>query len=73
MEIPFAKLQGAGNAYIAIDGRDLDCDWSVLARRMTHPNFGVGSDGLAIVERSDVAPARMHICERASGFGPPQV
>jgi len=61
MEISFAKLQGAGNGYIAIDGRELDCDWPTLARRMTDPHFGVGSDGLAIVERSEVAPVRMRI------------
>ncbi len=61
MEIPFAKLQGAGNGYIAIDGRSLSCDWAALAPRMTDPQLGIGSDGLAIVERSDCAPIRMRI------------
>ncbi len=61
MEIPFAKLQGAGNGYIAIDGRGLDCDWSALAPKMTDPHFGIGSDGLAILEDSDRAPVRMRI------------
>lgn len=61
MEIPFAKLEAAGNGYIALDGRDLDCDWSLLARRMTDPHFGVGSDGLVVVARSSVAPVRMRI------------
>jgi diaminopimelate epimerase len=61
MEIPFAKLQAAGNGYIVIDGRDLDCDWCALAPQITHPNFGIGSDGLAIVEPSEVAAVRMRI------------
>lgn len=61
MELPFAKLQGAGNGYIAIDGRDVSHDWPALARVMTDSHFGVGSDGLLVVESSDVAHLRMRI------------
>lgn len=61
MDIPFAKLQGAGNGYIAIDARDLDLDWSRIAPQLTHPHFGVGSDGLALLLHSEHAPVRMRI------------
>lgn len=55
------KLQGAGNGYVAVDGRDLALDWPVLARRICDPHFGVGSDGLAVAQHSEVAPIRMRI------------
>jgi diaminopimelate epimerase len=64
--VPFAKLQGAGNGYIAIDGRELEqrwpaVDWSQLARQITDPNFGVGSDGVAVVATSKTASIWMRI------------
>jgi len=59
--IPFAKLQGAGNGYVVVDGRGRDLDGPALARRICDPHFGVGSDGLAIVAESSVAPVRMRI------------
>lgn len=59
--IPFAKLQGAGNGYVVVDGRGLDMDWPTLARRICDAHFGVGSDGLAVIASSRVAPVRMRI------------
>jgi diaminopimelate epimerase len=59
--IPFAKLQGAGNGYVVVDARGRDADWSALARHICDPHLGVGSDGLALVADSDVAPVRMRI------------
>lgn len=61
MALPFAKLQAAGNVYLAVDGRGLDRDWGVLAREMGDPNFGVGSDGLVVVQASNCAALRMRI------------
>jgi diaminopimelate epimerase len=60
-EIEFAKLQGAGNGYIVMDGRGLELDWPGVARSVCHPHFGVGSDGLALAATSEVAPVRMRI------------
>lgn len=59
--IPFAKLQAAGNGYIAIDGRGSRADWGALARAMTDPHLAIGSDGLLIVEDSHRAQIRMRI------------
>ncbi len=57
MTTPFAKLQGAGNDYIAIDGRGIDRDWGKLSLEMSKPAFGVGSDGIVLVQepQSDAA------------------
>lgn len=59
--IPFAKLQGAGNGYVVVDGRGREIDWPAFARRICDPHFGVGSDGLAVVADSERAPIGMRI------------
>ena len=59
MDIKFTKLQGAGNDYIAIDGRNFDHDWGQLSLEMSKPAFGVGSDGIVVVKNSDIAQIRM--------------
>ena len=61
MALEFAKLQGAGNDYIAIDGRGVDRDWGALSKEMSRLAFGVGSDGIVVVQDSDVAQTRMRI------------
>lgn len=61
MGLPFAKLQGAGNDYIAIDGRGIDRDWGALSAAMSKPAFGVGSDGIVLVQESEVAQVRMRV------------
>ena len=59
--LPFVKLQGAGNDYIAIDGREANYDWNQLSLDMSKPAFGVGSDGIVVVFESDKADIRMRI------------
>ncbi len=61
MALPFAKLHGAGNDYIAIDGRDENRDWGELSRVMSELHFGAGSDGIVVVLPSDRAQVRMRI------------
>ncbi|MCH7734856.1 MAG: diaminopimelate epimerase [Chloroflexi bacterium] len=61
MALPFAKLHGAGNDYIAIDGRDENRDWGELSRAMSELHFGAGSDGIVVVLPSDRAQVRMRI------------
>ncbi len=57
----FTKLQGAGNDYIYVDGRDADRDWPGLAARISDRHFGVGADGLIVVAPSDKAAVRMRM------------
>jgi len=61
MTLEFAKLHGAGNDYIAIDGRDIDRDWGALSKEMSRLAFGVGSDGIVLVQHSDIAQIRMRV------------
>ena len=61
MPISFTKLQGAGNGYIVVDGRESSRDWPSLAISMSDGVFGVGSDGLLVVQRSASAQARMRV------------
>lgn len=61
MSVEFAKLHGAGNDYIAIDGRGIDRDWGALSKEMSLLAFGVGSDGIVLVQDSEVAQIRMRV------------
>ncbi len=61
MTVEFAKLHGAGNDYIAIDGRGIDRDWGSLSKEMSLLAFGVGSDGIVLVQDSEVAQIRMRV------------
>ena len=61
MPLPFAKLQGAGNDYIAIDGRGFERDWGALSVAMSRQRFGVGSDGIVVVQESGNAQVRMRV------------
>lgn len=47
MRLPFTKLHGLGNDFIAVDGRDpaLIID-AVVARRLCDRHLGIGADGL---------------------------
>ena len=61
MGIPFVKLQGAGNDYIAIDGRNIEADWLNLSKVMSRSAFGVGSDGIVLLEDSQTAQVKLRI------------
>lgn len=55
-------MHGAGNDYIYIDAtREVPSDLSSLARDVSDYHFGIGSDGLVAVMRSDVADFRMRM------------
>ena len=61
--IRIVKMHGAGNDYVYADtfGGPLAVDLPSLARRVSHRRFGVGGDGLIVIEPSDVADARMRM------------
>jgi diaminopimelate epimerase len=61
MPLAFAKLEAAGNGYVAVDGRGGERDWSELARRIAAPHFGVGSHGLVVALPSERAAVRMRV------------
>ena len=58
--IKFTKMHGLGNDYVYIDAINQEIeDRSELARFVSNRNFGVGSDGLILIERSEVADFKM--------------
>lgn len=57
----FTKMHGAGNDYVFVDGTSISADWPELARRVSDRHFGVGSDGLIVAARSDVADIKMRM------------
>ena len=62
MELPFVKMQGAGNDYVYIDGFDHPVDDPErLAPILSDRQFGVGGDGLVLILPSQVADARMRM------------
>lgn len=58
----FAKMQGAGNDYVYINGFEETVeDPARLAISISDRNFGVGGDGLILILPSKVADVRMRI------------
>lgn len=64
MQIPFTKMQAAGNDYIMIDGfkhGELLQYAEDLARKMSDRHFGVGGDGVIFAMPSEKADGMMRI------------
>jgi diaminopimelate epimerase len=59
----FTKMHGAGNDYVYVNAfqEKLPPDVPALARQMADRHFGVGGDGLILIEPSDQADARMRM------------
>lgn len=57
--IPFAKMQGAGNDYVYINGfKTKVASPGALAKKISDRHFGIGSDGLVLIlpsEQADIA------------------
>jgi diaminopimelate epimerase len=54
MLVHFSKYHGTGNDFVIIDGRELDTTLldQNLIHRICHRRFGVGADGLILLEKS---------------------
>ncbi|PLX85466.1 MAG: diaminopimelate epimerase [Desulfuromonas sp.] len=58
----FAKMHGAGNDYVYVDGfQETVRDPAALSRKVSDRHFGIGSDGLVLILPSSVADLRMRI------------
>ncbi len=63
-ELNFTKMVASGNDFVIIDVRSQKSDvrnLRDLARKICDRKFGVGSDGLLVLEKSDVADVKMRI------------
>ena len=57
----FSKLQATGNDFILVDARTMEGEWSRLAQAMCDRHFGVGADGLILVQDSTIADLKMRL------------
>jgi len=62
-ELSFTKMEGTGNDFFLINNHrgGLKHDWQALARRYCHRRFGIGADGLIVLEPSQEADFTMRI------------
>jgi len=59
--IPFWKMSGSGNDFVLVDNRRpiIRGGYSAWARRLCHRQFGVGADGLLLLEPDKKEDFRM--------------
>jgi carbamoyl-phosphate synthase large subunit len=69
-EIKFAKMQCSGNDYIFIENFDEEVTApESLCVSLCDRHFGIGGDGIVLIERSNVADARMRSFNRDGSEG----
>ena len=68
--IRFAKMQTCGNDYIFIENFDgkITCPESLCVDLCT-PHYGIGGDGIVLIEKSSVADAKMRTFNRDGSEG----
>lgn len=54
-------MQGVGNDFMVVDGREYSLDWPALAPIVCHRRYGVGADGLLVLSESLHADLRMRM------------
>jgi len=69
-KIRFSKMQATGDDYIFIDNRDgsISCP-EALCINMCDRHYGIGGDGLVLIENSDCADVKMRIFNRDGSEG----
>jgi len=59
--VRFAKLQATGNDFVLVEAGGQERDWGRLAGAMCQRRFGIGADGLVVVQSSPTVGLRMRI------------
>ena len=57
----FTKMHGTGNDFVLLDGRLEKQDWNTLAVAMCDRHFGIGGDGILVVQDSKRADYQMRM------------
>ena len=65
LKLHFTKMQSCGNDYIVFDNRDgkITCPESIAVNYVL-PHYGIGGDGIALIETSEVADAKVRVFNR---------
>ncbi len=68
--LEFSKMQATGDDYIFVENfkNEIECPES-LALQMSDRHYGIGADGLVLIESSEVADAKMRIFNRDGSEG----
>ena len=70
MKLQFTKMHGCGNDYIYFDCFEQKiADPEELSRRLSRYHFGIGGDGIILIEPSECADARMRIFNQDGSEG----
>lgn len=70
MKLAFTKMSGAGNDFVVLDNRKgIIGDKAGVARRLCDRHWGIGADGLLIVEKSERADYRMEYFNADGSYG----
>ena len=71
LKLNFTKMQSCGNDYIVFDNRDgkITCPESI-AVNYVQPHYGIGGDGIVLIENSSIADAKMRVFNRNGGEAP---
>ncbi len=62
LKLAFTKMQSCGNDYIVFDNRDgkITCPESIAVNYVL-PHYGIGGDGIVLIEKSEAADAKIRI------------
>ncbi len=62
LKLSFTKMQSCGNDYIVFDNRDgkITCPESIAVNYVI-PHYGIGGDGIVLIENSKIADAKMRM------------
>ncbi len=71
LKLSFTKMQSCGNDYIVFDNRDgkITCPESIAINYVI-PHYGIGGDGVVLIENSEVADAKIRIFNRDGSEAP---
>ncbi|HUL44786.1 MAG TPA: diaminopimelate epimerase [Bacteroidota bacterium] len=71
MVLKFTKMTGAGNDFVLIDNRagSLQVDWTGVAAKLCDRRYGIGADGLLILESSHTADFMMKYYNADGSYG----
>ena len=65
LKLNFTKMQSCGNDFIVFDNRDgkITCPESIAVNYVL-PHYGIGGDGVVLIENSQIADAKIRIFNR---------